>query len=133
MSLRRASAPPSSRRPLRYSWWVHVRSHPQKVLPVDWGLWVHRFAVFEQASESLEAPLMMTYYKEDGVKRAVKSLWPLKGSDFEVVSSGSRRFLKDVTDDRNKKTPCAAILFDEVYSVGQDPCAPAFKGLSSRL
>ena len=64
--VRRASAPPTCRVPLRYSWWISVRSHAQKVLPVDWGLWIRRFAIFELASESLEAPLMMTYYKEEG-------------------------------------------------------------------
>jgi len=46
--------------PRQLGWWVEVRKHPPKLLPVEWGFWKRRYVVTEPASV-----LLVRYFKEE--------------------------------------------------------------------
>jgi len=53
--------------PRQVGWWVEVRRHAPKLLPVEWGLWKLRYCVTEPANV-----LLVRYFKEEAFLSAPK-------------------------------------------------------------
>jgi len=49
--------------PRHHGWWVEVRRHPPKLLPIEWGIWKPRYCITEPANV-----LLVRYFKEEPIR-----------------------------------------------------------------